>query len=109
MSRPLPAAARPRFSRRRKALLAAVLVMLAAMGVLRWLGVAGFSGTQPREMDWDSDGTVTQAEMLQGFTVIAVTERRDGRRTCRSYARLRAPDQPLRVDCRVEIAAGEGG
>ena len=101
---------RPRFSPRRKALLAVVLALLAAMLVLRFLGVAGFNGTQPNEMDWNGDGVADQAEILQGFTLVTVQVRQDGRRTCRSYARLSAPELPLRVDCRVEVAgAAEGG
>ena len=99
---------RPRFSPRRKALLAMVLALLAAMLVLRFLGVAGFNGTQPNEMDWNGDGVADQAEIVQGFTIVAVRVRQEGRRTCRSYARLRAPESALRVDCRVEIGAGNG-
>lgn len=96
---------RPRFSPRRKALLVAVLALLAAMLVLRVMGIAGFNGTEPREMDWDGDGVATQGEILQGFTLVAVKVAQDGQRTCRTYARLRAPASPLRVDCRVEFAA----
>ncbi len=103
-------ATRPRFSPRRKALLVAVLALLATMLALRFMGIAGFNGTQPREMDWNGDGVADQAEIVQGFTVVAVRVRQEGRRTCRSYARLRAPETPLRVDCRVEIAgAADGG
>jgi len=100
-------APRPRFSPRRKALLVAVLALLAAMLALRFLGIAGFNGTQPREMDWNGDGVADQAEIVQGFTVVAVQARQEGRRTCRSYARLGAPDAVLRVDCRVEVSGGE--
>ena len=99
---------RPRFSPRRRALLAAVVLALAAILALRFLGIAGFNGTQPREMDWNGDGVADQAEIVQGFTIVAVRVRQEGRRTCRSYARLRAPESALRVDCRVEIGAGEG-
>lgn len=95
---------RARFSPRRKALLAAILLLLAAMGVLRAMGVAGFSGIEPRAMDWNDDGTVSRDEILQGYTIIAVQETRDGQRTCRHYARLRDRQAPFRVECRVELA-----
>ena len=85
-------------------LLAAVLALLAAMLALRFLSVAGFNGTRPDEMDWNGDGVADQSEIVQGFTIVAVRVRQEGRRTCRSYARLRAPESALRVDCRVEIA-----
>ncbi len=91
-------------SGRRKALLATVLAALALMAAARWLGVAGFSGTQLRDMDWDSDGTVTRGEILRGYSTIAVRDTVEGRRSCRSYARLGDSANPLRVDCRVEFA-----
>jgi hypothetical protein len=93
-------------SARRKALLATFSAVLLAMGLLSWLGVAGFRGTQPREMDWNGDGTVTRSEILQGYTLVAVTESTEGRRTCRSYAWLGRRADPVRVDCRVEVASG---
>lgn len=98
---------RPRFSPRRKALLGAVLLMLAAMLVLRLMGVAGFNGTQPRQMDWNDDGVATRAEIVQGYTIVAVRETREGRRSCRHYARLRDPQTPFRVECRVELQPRE--
>jgi hypothetical protein len=90
-----------RFSPRRKALLATVLLVLAAMLVLRLMGIAGFNGTQPREMDWNDDGTASRAEVVQGYTLVAVEETRDGPRTCRRYVRLRDRETPFRVECRV--------
>ena len=99
---------RPRFSPRRKTLLVVVVLALVAMLTLRFMGIAGFNGTQPREMDWNGDGVADQAEIVQGFTIVSVRVMQEGRRTCRSYARLRAPESALRVDCRVEIGAGNG-
>ena len=99
---------RPRFSPRRKVLLAVVLA-LAAILALRFIGIAGFNGTQPNEMDWNGDGVADQAEIVQGFTIVAVETVREGHRSCRRYARLRDPDALLRVDCRVEIDGGAGG
>jgi hypothetical protein len=94
---------RARFSPRRKALLAAVLLALGAMTALRLMGIAGFNGTQPREMDWNDDGVATGAEIVQGYTVIGIHETREGQRTCRHYARLRDRQAPFRVECRVEF------
>ena len=95
--------ARSRFSPRRKALLAAVLLALAAMFALRLMGIAGFNGTQPREMDWNDDGVASRDEILQGYTIIAIEETREGPRTCRHYSRLRDRQAPFRVACRVEF------
>ncbi len=78
----MSATPRWRLSPRRKALLATVLLAMVAMLALRWMGVAGFNGTQPREMDWDEDGTATRAEILQGYTIVGVEETREGPRTC---------------------------
>ena len=104
-------APRWRLSPRRKALLATVLLAMVAMLALRWMGVAGFNGTQPNEMDWNEDGVASRAEIVQGYTVIVVEETRDGPRTCRRYARLRERDAPFRVDCRVVLdpAGAEAG
>ena len=92
-----------RLSGRRKALLAAVLAMLALVGAMSWLGVAGFRGTQPREMDWNADGVVTRDEIAQGYYAVAVRETSDGRRRCRNYVWLRDTATPIRVECRVEF------
>ena len=94
---------RSRFSPRRKALLVAVLLLMAAMLALRLMGVAGFNGTEPRAMDWNDDGVAAREEIVQGYTIIAVHETRDGPRTCRHYARLRDREAPFRVECRVEF------
>lgn len=98
-------AVRARFSPRRKLLLAAMLLLFAAMLVLRLMGVAGFNGTEPRQMDWNDDGVATRDEIVQGYTVVAVSETREGPRTCRHYTRLRERGTPFRVECRVEFAA----
>ncbi len=104
-------ASRWRLSTRRKLLLGTVLLVMAAMLVLRLMGVAGFNGTQPREMDWNEDGVASRAEIVQGYTVIVVDQTRDGPRTCRRYARLRERQAPFRVDCRVVLdpAGAEAG
>lgn len=91
-------------SRRRVILLVAMLALIAAMFALKSMGVAGLNGAQVRDMDWNADGTVSQAEMLQGFHAVIVHERIEGKRVCRSYAWRRAPEEPIRVDCRVQLA-----
>ncbi|TDK27560.1 EF-hand domain-containing protein [Luteimonas aestuarii] len=76
------------------------LILLLVAG-LRWAGVAGLNGTEPRQMDWNADGEVSRVEILQAYTTVVVHESVDGDRSCRSYARLRDRDNPIRVDCRV--------
>ncbi|MHC9085003.1 EF-hand domain-containing protein [Luteimonas sp. RIT-PG2_3] len=90
-------------SRRRVILLVAMLALIAAMFALKSMGVAGLNGAQMRDMDWNADGTVSQTEMLQGFHAVIVRERVEGKRVCRSYAWRRAPEDPIRVDCRVQL------
>lgn len=96
-----------RLSKRRKVLLAALAALLLGMGVMTLLGVAGFRGTQPQEMDWNADGEVTRREILQGYTLVAAEDATDGNRTCRSFAWLRDRANPIRVDCRVDVAGNE--
>jgi len=91
------------FSPPRLALLLTLLAMLVAMLVLRMLDVAGFNGTALTDMDWNGDGEVTWPEIVQGFYAVRVREVSEGRRVCRHYTFLRAPDQTIRVDCRVEM------
>ena len=100
--------ARARFSPRRKVLLGMVLLAMVAMLVLRLLGVAGFNGVQPREMDWNDDGLASQAEIVQGYTRILVESRQEGARTCRRYVRMGDRSNPLRVECRVEFDGADG-
>jgi len=91
------------WSRRRSALLIALAALLATMWILRALDIAGFNGTAPGQMDWNGDGQVSWPEIIQGFYAVRVDETREGARTCRRYAFLRAPDVSIRVDCRVEF------
>lgn len=96
-----------RLSGRRKMLFAMVALILLLVAALRWVGVAGLHGTEPRQMDWDGDGEVTRTEILQAYTTVVVSESADGNRSCRSYARLRDRANPIRVDCRVTPGEGE--
>ncbi len=99
--------ARPRLSPRRKLLFAVLLLVMAAMLALRLMGIAGFNGTEPGGMDWNDDGVASRGEIVQGYTIIAVHDTREGARTCRHYARLRDREAPFRVECRVEFP-GDG-
>jgi len=91
-----------RFSPRRKALLALVAVALLLVTWLHLIGAAGISGMPTRDMDWDGDGTVTQAEVLQAFYSVSVEITREGPRECRAY-RWRDGRRPIRVDCTTEF------
>jgi len=95
------------FSPPRMALLVTLLAMFATMLILRALDVAGFNGTAYTDMDWNGDGEVSWPEIVQGFYAVRVRELSEGRRVCRHYAFMRAPDQAIRVDCRVEVGAAE--
>ncbi len=93
----------PRFSARRKALLALVAL---ALGLVTWLhltGAAGISGMPVSAMDWNGDGTVSQAEFLQAFYSVTVTVSREGPRECRAY-RWRNGDRQIRVDCTTDFS-----
>jgi len=95
------------FSPPRLALLVVLLAMLVAILILRALDVAGFNGTDIKQMDWNGDGEVTWPEIVQGFYAVRVREVGEGRRVCRHYAFLHTPDQAVRVDCRVEVVEEE--
>ena len=90
-------------SGRRKVLLAMLVLGLVFLLALHALGIAGLNGAGVRDMDWDGDGEVTRAEILQGYSSVVVHETREGNRVCRSFRRLREGDEALRVDCRVEL------
>ena len=92
-----------RFSPRRKALLALVAIALALVVWLQYRGAAGISGISTDDMDWNSDGDVTQQEILQAFYAVSVTTTREGQRECKAF-RWRKQGQGIRVDCRTEIA-----
>lgn len=94
---------RKRFSTRRKALLALVLVTLALVAWLGYIGAAGVSGIATKDMDWDGDGTVTRQEILQAFHAVVVTKTSEGQRECAAY-HWRADKRPIRVDCRTTMA-----
>ena len=92
-----------RFSTRRKALLALVIIALAIVAWLSYIGAAGISGIATKDMDWDGDGTVTRQEILQAFHAVAVTKTSEGQRECAAYY-WRSDKRPIRVDCQTTMA-----
>ena len=92
-----------RFSTRRKALLALVIIALAVVAWLSYIGAAGISGIATKDMDWDGDGTVTRQEILQAFHAVGVTKTSEGQRECAAYY-WRSDKRPIRVDCRTTMA-----
>ena len=94
---------RKRFTTRRKALLGLVLIALAVVAWLSYIGAAGISGIATKDMDWDGDGTVTRQEILQAFHAVAVTKTSEGQRECAAYY-WRSDKRPIRVDCRTTMA-----
>ena len=94
---------RKRFSTRRKALLALVLIALAVVAWLSYVGAAGISGIATKDMDWDGDGTVTRQEILQAFHAVVVTRTSEGQRECTAYY-WRSDKRPIRVDCHTTMA-----
>ena len=94
---------RKRFATRRKALLGLVLIALAVVAWLSYIGAAGISGIPTKDMDWDGDGTVTRQEILQAFHAVVVTKTSEGQRECAAYY-WRSDKRPIRVDCRTTMA-----
>jgi hypothetical protein len=94
---------RNRFSTRRKALLALVLVAFAVVAWMSYIGAAGISGIATKDMDWDGDGTVTRQEILQSFHAVVVTRTSEGQRECSAFY-WRRDKRPIRVDCRTTMA-----
>jgi len=91
---------RGRFTRRRKALLVLVLIVLAWLGYAWFAGIAITRGIEQKDMDWNGDGTVTRDEILQAFHAVGVTDSKEGNRECRTFAWRRSGEQ-IRVDCRT--------
>lgn len=98
-----PASKHKRFSPRRQALLAVVLLALAAVAWMYFIGAAGISGIPTGDMDWDGDGSVTRQEIFQSFHAVVVTKTKEGQRQCSAY-QWRKDQRPIRVDCRTTMA-----
>ncbi len=92
-----------RFSARRKALLALVALALGLVAWLQVTGAAGISGMPTSAMDWNGDGSVSQAEFLQAFYSVTVVVTREGPRECRAY-RWRGSQRQIRVDCTTDFS-----
>ena len=94
---------RKRFTTRRKALLGLVLIALAVVAWLSYIGAAGISGIPTKDMDWNADGTVTQQEILEAFHAVSVKKTSEGQRECSSYY-WRKDQVSIRVECRTVMA-----
>ncbi|QNR98216.1 EF-hand domain-containing protein [Stenotrophomonas sp. 169] len=95
---------RGKFTRRRKALLALVLLMLAYLAYAWFAGLAITKGVEQKDMDWNADGTVTRDEILQAFYAVGVSETKEGNRECRTFLWRKSGEQ-IRVDCRTVFQA----
>ncbi len=91
---------RGRFTRRRKALLVLVLIVLAWLGYAWYAGIAITQGIQQEDMDWNADGTVSRTEVFQSFYAVGVEKKVEGNRHCSTYY-WRDTRQQIRVDCKT--------
>ncbi|KAF1055271.1 MAG: hypothetical protein GAK43_00064 [Stenotrophomonas maltophilia] len=97
---------RGKFTRRRKALLVLVLIVLAWLGYAWYAGIAITQGIEQKDMDWNGDGTVTRDEILQSFYAVGVSDAQEGNRHCRTFS-WRSSGEQIRVDCRTEFKAAD--
>ena len=95
---------RGKFTRRRKALLALVLMMLAYLGYAWFADIAITKGVEQKDMDWNGDGTFTRDEIIQAFHAVGATDTKDGNRECRTFV-WRSTGEQIRVDCRTVFEA----
>lgn len=98
---------RGKFSPRRKALLALVLIVLAWLGYAWYANIAITQGIEQKDMDWNGDGTVTRDEIIESFYAVAVNDSQDGNRHCRTFV-WRSTDRRAtpssRMWARVDLA-----
>ena len=97
---------RGKFSPRRKALLALVLIVLAWLGYAWYANIAITQGIEQKDMDWNGDGTVSRDEIIESFYAVAVNDSQDGNRHCRTFV-WRSTGEQIRVDCRTEFTPAE--
>jgi hypothetical protein len=97
---------RGKFSPRRKALLALVLIVLAWLGYAWYANIAITQGIEQKDMDWNGDGTVSRDEIIQSFYAVSVNDSQDGSRHCRTFV-WRGTGEQIRVDCRTEFKPAE--
>jgi len=88
------------FTRRRKALLVLILVVLAWLGYAWYANIAITQGIEQQDMDWNGDGTVSRTEVLQAFYAVGVTNQQEGNRHCRTFY-WRSNGEQIRVDCKT--------
>lgn len=93
-----------RFTRRRKVLLAVVILVLAWVGYAWYAGIAITQGIEQRDMDWNGDGQVSRSEIAQAFYAVGVTRTQDGPRQCSTFY-WRNSGAQIRVDCRTTFKA----
>ncbi|WP_411850158.1 EF-hand domain-containing protein [Stenotrophomonas sp. LGBM10] len=91
---------RGRFTRRRKALLILVLVVLGWLGYAWYANIAITRGIEQQDMDWDADGSVSRTEVLQAFYAVGVDDTQEGNRHCRTFY-WRGNREQIRVDCKT--------
>jgi len=93
-----------KFTPRRQALLA---LMLLALGFMAWAwheGIAVTRGITLQHMDWDNDGHVSQSEFLQAFYAVKVEDTVQGARQCRLFS-WRSSGTEFRRDCLTVLNA----
>ncbi|HBK46267.1 MAG TPA: hypothetical protein DDZ67_07505 [Xanthomonadaceae bacterium] len=93
---------RGRFTARRKALAAIMLLILAWLGYAWHAGMAITQGVETRDMDWNGDGVASRGEIAQAFYAVAVKKSVDGKRHCNTFY-WRGSGEQIRVDCRTEF------
>lgn len=93
-----------RFSRRRKVLLAVVILIVAWIGYAWYAGIAITQGIEQRDMDWNGDGQVSRSEIAQAFYAVGVTRTQNGPRQCSTFY-WRDSGTQIRVDCRTTFKA----
>lgn len=91
---------RGQFTRRRKALLILVLVVLGWLGYAWYAGIAITQGLEQQDMDWNADRTVSRTEVLQSFYAVGVKVTDEGNRHCKAFY-WRSSGEQIRVDCRT--------
>ncbi|WP_312320281.1 EF-hand domain-containing protein [Stenotrophomonas sp.] len=91
---------RGQFTRRRKALLILVLVVLGWLGYAWYADIAITQGLEQQDMDWNGDGTVSRTEVLQAFYAVGVKTTDEGNRHCKAFY-WRSSGEQIRVDCRT--------
>ncbi|KAF1691175.1 hypothetical protein [Pseudoxanthomonas koreensis] len=91
---------RGKLTPRRRLLLAILAVLLLAIGLAAWAGMAATRGIETADMDWNGDGNVTRTEILQSFYAVTAVRVREGNRECTTFRWGRAGDV-IRVDCQT--------